>query len=437
MDKSEGSPNKWPMVSNRISAASGLLLLVVAVVGGCDVFDVNNPGPQPDDALNSPEAHEAVVAGAKRAYSNALAPIAMVTGSVTREIFPSGNTGRFGITVDEGQGRLEPDEASSYWDSAQNARWVAKDAVERFSEVMSESEFQSSELVAEAYLWAGLANRLLGENFRRAIFDAGEPQPRTAYLDSAEQQLTTAISIAESAGASEIRTASQAARATVRMDLGDWENAVSDATSIPDGFSFQAPYFNVSEDQYNYVYWASANAPYRGHSVWNTPYRSYHEETGDPRVAWGEDPEFPTGSTARECCGQVPWLYQKKYESTSADIDIVDKREMRLIEAENLLRQGEWQDALDIVNQLRSDTGVDPVSASSLEEAWTLFRRERGIELWLEGRRMNDLRRWQEADRPGTLHPLEDPSNPNSFLDPDRDLTFPIPDSERETNPNL
>jgi hypothetical protein len=50
---------------------------------------------------------------------------------------------------------------------------------------------------------------------------------------------------------------------------------------------------------------------------------------------------------------------------------------------------------------------------------------------------MNDLRRWKEADRPGSLHPLEDPSNENSFLDPDRDLTWPIPDSERQTNPNL
>jgi len=94
---------------------------------------------------------------------------------------------------------------------------------------------------------------------------------------------------------------------------------------------------------------------------------------------------------------------------------------------------------LNVINQeLRS--GIDEVgqlSASSPEEAWTLFRRERGIELWLEGRRMNDLRRWKEADRPGSLHPLEDPSNEDSFLDPDRDLTWPIPDSERQTNPNL
>jgi tetratricopeptide (TPR) repeat protein len=429
---------------NIVRLTSLIFLATVGLlIGGCDVFEVENPGPQPDDALNDPDAYRAVVDGAKRAYSDALGQISTVSGAAVREIFPSGNTGRFGISVNEGQGRLEPDEAGPYWDAAQNARWVAGDAVRRFRQNMEASEFESSELVAESYLWAGLSNRLLGENFRRAVFDSGEPRPRTAFLDSAEKQLTTAIEIARSAGDTEIEHAAQAARATVRMDLGDWESAVSDARSVidgaPDSFSFEAPYFNVSENQYNYVYWASANSPYRGHSTWNTPYESYYQDTEDPRVSWGQDPEFPTGSTARECCGPVPWYFQTKYESTDANIDVVDKREMWLIVAEDMLRQGDWEEALNVINQeLRS--GIDEVgqlSASSPEKAWTLFRRERGIELWLEGRRMNDLRRWKEADRIGSLHPLEDPSNEDSFLDPDRDLTWPIPDSERQTNPNL
>lgn len=440
--------NAWTIwqksFDGRVEACSlSILLMAVMLIGGCDVFEVQNPGPQPDDVLNSPDAYQAVVDGAKRAYSDALGPIAMVSGAATREVFPSGNTGRFGITVDEGQGRLEPDEASPYWDDAQNARWVAGDAIDRFRQNMEATEFESSEFVAEVYLWAGLSNRLLGENFRQAVFDSGEPQPRSAYLDSAKQQLTTAMAIAEQAGAAELSHAAQAARATVRMNLGEWEGAVSDARGIIDDagpdFSFQAPYFNVSEGQYNYVYWASANSPYRGHSTWNTPYESYYQEAGDPRVSWDQDPEFPTGSTARECCGQVPWYFQTKYGSTDENIDVVDTREMWLIVAENELRTENWEEALDILNrELRADIEeVDELNASSLDEAWTLFRRERGIELWLEGRRMNDLRRWKEADRPGSLHPLEDPSNEDAALDSDRDLTFPVPESERQTNPNL
>lgn len=43
------------------------------------------------------------------------------------------------------------------------------------------------------------------------------------------------------------------------------------------------------------------------------------------------------------------------------------------------------------INALR--VAVGPVGPSSLEEAWTRFERERGFELWLEGRGLGDLYR--------------------------------------------
>ena len=65
---------------------------------------------------------------------------------------------------------------------------------------------------------------------------------------------------------------------------------------------------------------------------------------------------------------------------------------------------------------------------------------ERGIELWLEGRRMGDLRRWAQAGVPGELQPLEDPSS-SEFTGlqpkPEGGLCYPIPDSELETNPDV
>ncbi|MBI4520993.1 MAG: RagB/SusD family nutrient uptake outer membrane protein [Gemmatimonadetes bacterium] len=119
-------------------------------------------------------------------------------------------------------------------------------------------------------------------------------------------------------------------------------------------------------------------------------------------------------------------------------------REMRLIEAEALLVAGQWQQAMPIINQIRTSkisttTGkaLEPWPATTLAEAWTAFRRERGIELWIEGRRLNDLRRWKADKRPGSLHPLEDPANPKTYLSPNQALCIPISDAERETNPNL
>ena len=78
-----------------------------------------------------------------------------------------------------------------------------------------------------------------------------------------------------------------------------------------------------------------------------------------------------------------------------------------------------------------------PWSAASLNEAWTVFKRERGIELWLEGRRMGDLRRWQATNTPGDLHPLETPGHPDSWLVANQTLCYDIPEDERLANPNV
>jgi hypothetical protein len=49
--------------------------------------------------------------------------------------------------------------------------------------------------------------------------------------------------------------------------------------------------------------------------------------------------------------------------------------------------------------------------------------------LWIEGRRLGDLRRWATLNRPGALDPLEEIAG--------RDLCFATPLSEKQTNPNF
>jgi hypothetical protein len=58
----------------------------------------------------------------------------------------------------------------------------------------------------------------------------------------------------------------------------------------------------------------------------------------------------------------------------------------------------------------------------------------------LEGRRLNDLRRWKASNAPGTMSPLEQvgtgTNGAPSYLT-QQDLCFPIPTSEKQNNPNL
>jgi hypothetical protein len=109
---------------------------------------------------------------------------------------------------------------------------------------------------------------------------------------------------------------------------------------------------------------------------------------------------------------------------------------MRLIEAEARLVAGDVAGAMPLINKHRVALGLAPWTATTVDEGWTALKRERGIELWLEGRRLGDLRRWAAAPRPGALSTFEVP-NATSYLDPAQTLCFPISSSELQTNPNL
>ena len=117
---------------------------------------------------------------------------------------------------------------------------------------------------------------------------------------------------------------------------------------------------------------------------------------------------------------------------------------------------GNWSDAMDIINDLRAEYGLSDLmtdfpdaalpAASDVPTAMSYLMRERGIELWGEGRRWGDQRRWMDvadggegqglggdvrlADFESTSTLFRDPATPRS-------ICSDIPDSERDSNPNV
>jgi hypothetical protein len=232
--------------------------------------------------------------------------------------------------------------------------------------------------------------------------------------------------------------------------LGDWSAAAADAAAVPDGFAYAIPMDDTESGLYNDLYEANSGT-FRSYTVRFTWFYDYYTETGDPRVAWGVDPDFAVavGSLSGFPGGQVPYNPQRKYTTRTDDINLASGWEMRLIEAEAKLSSGDWEGAMTLINRVRtrnvSDlTGapLEPWVASSAEEAWTFLKRERYIELWLEGRRLGDERRWMADNIPGSLDTptWEDASHPghtNLFLQNPRSFCFDIPESERDRNPNV
>jgi hypothetical protein len=410
------------------------LLMSFALLGGCDYFDVVNPGPVDDRYLDDRSAHMGLVNGAGLALSIALNNVAFTTGAITREIFPGGSTGTFGITVQQQQGLLRYDDSHTGWLPHQQARAVAEQGFERFARTIAPESVDYYEPAGKIALWAGFAYRLLGENWCEITVDGGPAFPWYEALARAESWFSRALAIGLNVGDATIVNAARAGRASVRVGLGNWGGAVADAEAVPATFVFGMAYNQLSRDQGNRIYWAGSNSPFRSYTVWRTPYEGYYQETNDPRVAWVDT--GLTGDAAVMDLGRVPFFRQLKYPDADSPIRLASGREMRLVVAEARLRDRDAPGALAIINQLRADVDVAPVDAATLDDAWALLKRERGIELWLEGRRMFDLRRWQVEGAPGALHTLEVPGYA-SRLSSERSLCYAIPLSERQTNVNL
>ena len=419
--------------TDLIGKATLLPAALIALVSACDI-DVVNPGRVQEEFLFELAAQEAIVAGIGRAMGEAQNWVGYTSAAISRELHPSGSTGSFGIQVEWQNGELDYETVNTHWNVSQRARWWGDDGVAKIMETGASEQA----LLAEAYLWTGYAYRLLGENFCLSVIDGEGAGDRSVYYDRAIARFDQAASL----GSGDLAMAAVAGRASVKAFMGDWAGAVSDASGIPDGFTWHLPYWDTYGDATrNRIQFASQAEPYKAHTQRYTKYEDYamseNNPDGDPRVPYRVTDE--TGDAAVQCCGQVPWWPQTKYPDAGADIPLSKGTEMRLIEAEAMLQNGDWQGALARINALRSGAGVDMAMASSAAEAWTALKRERGIELWLEGRRLGDFYRWNRDNTPGDRHPLEVPSgsqNEGSHLI-QQDLCFPISRGEVDTNPRI
>jgi len=429
------------------------LLLGVLGVAGLSGCEVTNPGPVADEFLAAEPSRQGLVTGAVRRMAELMGDGSYTMALIGREIFPGGQIGAHGHDVIIQGGHIPPETAGSgnqsgaYWNDAQQARFIAETAIARFNEVGA-----SDDLLWQAHIWAGFAYRVLGEWWCDAVVAGTNPdvdtepgvfeQGTTTYFERAVANFTAALGYAANDNQ---RFAALAGRAAAHVWLGNWAEAAADAAAVTDpAFTFQQPFDDDEQAYYNRLFYANAYTPYGSYSMHFTWYKDYFETTGDPRVPVYEDPAFPFAVGSLDRFGQVPWSNQGKHTSRTDPMNLASYWEMRLIMAEAILQQGgDPNDAIALINEVRTRAGVamDPVPLSGDEdEAWTALKRERAIELWLEGRRRPDERRWSTDGSGGELG--TDPPTPWEdltplFTDNPRSYCFDIPASERDANPNV
>jgi starch-binding outer membrane protein, SusD/RagB family len=401
---------------------------------GCDV---TNPGPVQDEFLAEPASQQGLVNGSIRRLAEAVSWMAYTTALSAREIFPGGQTGAHGHDVLSQAGHIRrPESYGGYFNDAQQARFIAEQAIRRFTDVRAPAN-----MMYQAHLYAGFAYRTLGENYCEAVIDGGPIQPGRVYFEKAVENFTAALGFAANDAE---RLPALGGRAAAYAWLDDWAKVAADAALVPDDYVFWLNLDQTDQDTENHIFFANANQPYRAYSIWRTWFEGYYTETGDPRTPWTSNPAIPFANASLQGYGQVPWTNQLKYRSRNDDTRLVSGWEMRLLEAEARLVAGDLSGAMALINRVRTrnvsnTTGqaLSPWTAGSIEEGWTFLKRERGIELWLEGRRLGDQRRWIDQNRPGSIDLPDFEAVSTVFRNNPRTLCFDIPLSERNSNPNI
>jgi starch-binding outer membrane protein, SusD/RagB family len=347
---------KWRGIAPLAIAGMSAMMLTACDLG---VFD---PGTIEYEDLFDPAAIEPLLIGAERNFGRAISgernPHGGVFGAgayLTDEIVHSGQW--IGMREWSDAVNIEPSvaETSTRWAHAQNARGSAEEAAEIIRTIITDragNPDASSEL-ARALGWAGFSNRMLGDHFCTAVIDGGPEEPVSAFYQRAEGQFTNMIAIAGAAGVDSLVTAAYAGRAQVRMMLGNWAGAASDAERVPMGFVHSVRMSGATSAETNGLHDAflrNAQA-----SVWGTPFAQWGTDLsgvanteGDPRVRFSS--RNAAGNTVIGGDGRRPNWAPEKYPTRDDNIPIAKGTEMRLIRAEAALVGQSLGDAMGHIN---------------------------------------------------------------------------------------
>jgi hypothetical protein len=378
-------------------AAAGLLLLT-----GCDL-GVRNPAMIDEGDLEISGAVPAIVNGARGAFGLATTifgggGVYTASALLTDELVHTG-TWQPLREISDGAPNNESPENQSHWGYSSQARWQAEDAIVKAQRLVQNPA--QDRWVALAAVYAGFSNRLMGDMFCDAVINGGPLQPYTAFHQRSVQYFTDALAIAAAGNHAELQTASLAGRAQARMMLGQWMEAVADAQQVPTSFRYEHIHSENSPNEMNGLFrWSGEGFEGNQTTVWGTPFAEWGTEVtgrvtseGDPRVRY-QVAVTAAGAIRQGGDNRRPLWFTRKYADRSAGIPLAKGTEMRLIEAEAALRNNDISGAVGRINEVRAFHSLPSVSAGTVDEAWVLLMKERGIELWLEGRRLPDLRRW-------------------------------------------
>lgn len=283
-----------------------------------------------------------------------------------------------------------------------------------------------TKLIGQVSAYAGYSLVLLGEGMCSAAVNVGPELTPAQLFAEAKARFDSAVAAATSANDATTLNFALLGRARALLDLGQTAAAGADAAKIPPGFVVNMTMDAVNTRRQNYIFvsinqsnWSTVEPVSRNLTVDGVP---------DPRVA------VTNTGRAGTAAGTMVWTINK-YSALDTPIPIARYAEAQLIVAEAKLAAGDLAGAAAAINTVRAThPGLPQYNATgqTADQVKTQLIEERRRELFVEGHRLGDLRRYNLAFAPatGTAYTIGGGNYGSQTC-------FPLPDVERINNPNI
>lgn len=428
--------------------ASALALAGVAVLAGCsDVLEVENPNNLIEADLDNPAAAAPIVSGANATLARGIGAMLGVYSTATDEVTWVGSRDAW-RELDQG---FIASERNEFSDDAfrffSEGRWMADEAVKRVATFDAAGTLTNRNLLAQAYLQAGVAYVTTADMYDRFVIsdrrDAGTPIPPLEMVklyDTAIDYLTKGLAVARATNSADLQQALLGMRARAHYSKALWQK-LNPAGTVP-----AAPLIN--DAQANTDATAALAIMPADYRLTTTLANDVLAVAGEVSLAYnlnqrrelGLSPAYGklgtgAGAALQDPIDKVPapeldrTIKALQAAYVNQTITLVSAREMRLILAEAALARGDVAGFTTAINALRALDRLTPFSGQV--PAQSLLQHERRTNLFLQGRRLADQYRfgvaapeWTSGSTavmtPGTFFPItciEIRSHPEDFPD--------------------
>jgi hypothetical protein len=431
------------------------LIIVGMSVSGCDPLKVNNPNNLVESDLSNPAAAKPMVNGEEasvtRAINNMLPPYSVASGELI-------NIGSREAWDELEYGNLD-DPNNEFSDAAfpymGEARWWSNDVIQRLETFKKNGTLKSGDEqeLARAYLYGGIIYSTIADMFQNFVFSdkstPGKPigdNNMVKLYDDAIGYINKGLAI--NSINDNIKTALLAMRARAYYSKALWQKdhaspvdtvnpLINDANAVADAKAA----LNLMSGDYYYKLNITPSTPgiLGGNGLGGQVNVNLYLRISGTYIVPSNNGktvnDLSSPSTSISMMDPIdsipdPVLYNRIKTFTESqqydDIIVTSKREMLLILAESDLAQSDMNGFTTEINKLRSLNNLTPYSGQI--PAMKLLEYERRVNLFLQGRLLNDEYRFDEKSK-------EWKSNSTAVTKPG--TFFPITITERRANPYL